>query len=64
MTFIFSTQPFEIPELNQSYQKYLSSSYNMQDNLPSEDFNKWLISLQSKRKDIEIMRIYLDTKEG
>jgi hypothetical protein len=50
MTIIFSTQPFKITELNQSYQKYLSSTYNMPYSLPSEDFDKWLISLQSKKK--------------
>ena len=63
MTIIFSPNPFEVPELNQSTVKYVSSQYNLPDNLPSEDFNKWLITLQSKRKDIEIMRIFLTTKE-
>jgi hypothetical protein len=61
LSVVFSPNPFEIPELNQSLIKYVSSQYNLPDNLPSEDFNKWLITLQSKRKDIEIMRIYLNT---
>ncbi len=54
---------FEIPDVIQSLVKYVSSQCNLPDNLPSEDFNKWLITLQSKRKDIEIMRIYLTTED-
>ena len=61
MTVIFSPYPFELPEFNAAYQKYVPSNYNLPDNLPSEDFNKWLINVQTKRKDIEIMRIYLNT---
>ena len=63
LSIVFSPKPFEIPQLNQSLIKYVSSQYNLPDNLPSEDFNKWLITLQSKRKDIEIMRIHLTTEE-
>lgn len=61
MTVIFSPYPFELPEFNAAYQKYVPSNYNLPDNLPSEDFNKWLINVQTKRTDIEIMRIYLNT---
>jgi hypothetical protein len=61
LTIIFSPEALIIPDLNQNIIKYVPSNYNLPDNLKSEDFNKWLITLQSKRKDIEIMRIYLNT---
>lgn len=61
LTIVFSPEALIIPDLNQNIIKYVPSNYNLPDNLKSEDFNKWLITLQSKRKDIEIMRIYLNT---
>ncbi len=52
---IFSTDPFELPYLNNSKSKELPQ------NLPSEDFNKWLIKLRKTSKKIELMKIPIST---
>ena len=52
---IFSTDPFEIPYLNNSKSKELPQS------LPSVDFNKWLIKLRKTSKKIELMKIPIST---
>jgi hypothetical protein len=59
LSLIFTTKPLELPYVKKTDQK--ASSYP--DNLPSEEFNKWLINLREKNKTVEIKRIYLDTQE-
>ena len=52
---IFSTKPFELPDLNRS------KSNEIPEMLHSEDFNKWLIHLRNKNKNVEIKKIIVDT---
>jgi hypothetical protein len=52
---IFSTKPLELPDLNRSTAKELPK------NLPSVDFNKWLIKLRKTSKTIELMKIPIST---
>lgn len=52
---IFSPQPFELPDLNTS--KIASIPLNTN----SSEFNKWLIHLRKKSKNLEIKKIALST---
>lgn len=55
LTIIFSSEPFELPDLHNVKTKELPQ------NLPSVDFNKWLIDLRKSSKSVEIMKIPLST---
>jgi len=59
LSIIFTTKPFELPSLKKNDQKIVR--YTLPDNLPSEEFNKWLINLRSKNKTVEIKRIFLSS---
>jgi hypothetical protein len=52
---IFSTNPFELPDLNRAITKELPQT------LPSVEFNKWLIKLRKTSKTIELMKIHIST---
>jgi hypothetical protein len=55
LTIIFSPNKFDLPDLE--YKK----SYEIPQSLPSTEFNKWLIQLRKKSKEIEIKKIVLNT---
>lgn len=55
---LFSPEPFELPDLKQSKLASLPA------NLSSEEFNKWLIGLRKKSKNLEIKKIALSTSSS
>lgn len=55
LTIIFSPNKFDLPDLKSK------KSYEIPQSLPSVDFNKWLIQLRKKSKEIEIKKIVLNT---
>lgn len=57
LTIIFSPNKFDLPDL-----KSIKSN-SIPQSLPSVDFNKWLIHLRKKSKEIEIKKIVLKTIE-
>lgn len=59
LSLIFTTKPFELPSLKKNDEKIVR--YTLPDNLPSAEFNKWLINLRSKNKTVEIKRIFLSS---
>ena len=59
LSLIFTTKPLQLPYVKKTDLKTLSYP----DNLPSTEFNKWIINLREKNKTVEIKRIYLDTQE-
>ena len=57
LNIIFSTEQFEIPNLNNS------KTDQIPQNLPSIEFNKWLIKLRKSNNKIELMKIPINTAE-
>jgi hypothetical protein len=55
LTIIFSPNKFDLPDLKSK------KSNSIPQSLPSVDFNKWLIQLRKKSKEIEIKKIVLNT---
>jgi len=55
LTIIFSPNKFDLPDLKSK------KSYEIPQSLPSTEFNKWLIQLRKKSKEIEIKKIVLNT---
>ncbi len=55
LTVIFSPIPFQLPDLIKQ------NSNSLPENLKSVDFNKWLIHLRKKNKNIQIKKIALNT---
>jgi len=55
LTILFSPNKFDLPDLKSK------KSSSIPQSLPSVDFNKWLIQLRKKSKEIEIKKIVLNT---
>jgi hypothetical protein len=55
LTVIFSPTPFQLPDIAKQ------NSSNLPENISSVEFNKWLINLRKKNKNIQIKKIALST---
>jgi hypothetical protein len=55
LSVIFSPTPFQLPDLMRQ------NSSNLPENISSVEFNKWLIHLRKKNKNIQIKKIALNT---
>ena len=55
LNIIFSIKPFEVPDLN------IAKSKELPQNLPSVEFNKWLIKLRKSSKTLELLKIPIST---